>query len=134
MKQKIEHRNSKGQLHCEDGPAFINYYENGSKKYEAYYLNDKLHRTDGPATIGYYENGSKNYEVYYSNGQIHRIDGPAYIHYFKNGNKKYEQYYLNDFKLEDWCEKYNILFKTKRQQKHVIDNLEKIYKTFSIFK
>ena len=98
----IEHKNSKGHLHCEDGPAYIRYYENGSKEYEIYCLNNQLHKTDGPTII----------------------------YYFKNGNKKSETYYLNNLKLEDWCKIYNISF----EQKYVIDNLEKIYKTFFIFK
>jgi hypothetical protein len=111
MKKKIQHKNSKGQLHCENGPAVIKYYKNGNKEYEAYYLNHQHHRTDGPAL------------------------GPASISYFKNGNKEYdEDYYLNNIPIKDWCQKYNIPFDTKHQQKYVIDNLEKIYKTFSIFK
>jgi antitoxin component YwqK of YwqJK toxin-antitoxin module len=85
VKQNIEHKNSKGQLHCENGPAVIKYYKNGNKEYEAYYLNH----------------------------QHHRIDGPATIHYNENGNKKFEEYYLNNLKLKDWCKKYNILFERK---------------------
>jgi len=37
---------------------------------------------------------------------------------------------LNDLKLKDWCKKYNISF----EEKYVIDNLERIYKIYSVFK
>ena len=87
--KNIEHKNSKGQFHCENGPAVIYYYENGNKKYEAFILNH----------------------------QFHRIDGPACINYFENGNKKFEEYYLNNLKLKDWCKKYNIPFDTEHQKK-----------------
>jgi antitoxin component YwqK of YwqJK toxin-antitoxin module len=134
MKQNIEHKNSKGQLHCEYGPAIIYYYENGNKKSEIYYLNDQRHRADGPTIIDYFENNNKQEEHYFLNNKHHRTDGPAHISYLNNGNKKSEKYYLNDLTLENWCKTYNVSFKTKHEKKYVIDNLEKIYKTVSIFK
>ena len=61
------YRNSKGQLHREDGPAIE--YVSG---YKAWFLNGQRHRTDGPAIE--YANGDKEW---YLNGKLHRTDGPA---------------------------------------------------------
>ena len=44
------------------------YYRNGNVYYEIYFLNDKYHRTDGPAFIDYNEDGRVYREEYYLNG------------------------------------------------------------------
>lgn len=41
----------------------------------------KLHRVGGPALIVCYDNGSVKFEKYYINGIQHRKDGPALIDY-----------------------------------------------------
>ena len=84
-----------GKLHREDGPAITQYYENGNKKYDKYFIEGKLHREDGPAIICYRENGSKEYEEYYKTGERHRIDGPSREYFYENGNKICEVYYMN---------------------------------------
>ena len=82
--------------HREDGPAEIEYYKNGQKEYEAWYLNNKQHRKDGPAIIGYYnENGLKEYEAWYLNDKYHREDGPAFISYDLNDKIIFESYWQN---------------------------------------
>ena len=103
----IYYMNKYMQGHNLYGPAFIEFYENGNKKHEEYYINGKLHRKDGPARIGYYENGNKTCEGYYINGKLHRKDGPAYISYYEDGNKRQAEYYINDneYTLEVWLEK-----------------------------
>ncbi|MBD3198235.1 MAG: hypothetical protein GF317_24510 [Candidatus Lokiarchaeota archaeon] len=45
------------------------YYKNGQKKYEYWYLDGKLDRKDGPAVQCWYENGQKWYEYWYLNGK-----------------------------------------------------------------
>ncbi|MCP3681123.1 MAG: hypothetical protein GY861_00395, partial [bacterium] len=57
MSKDIQHKNSKGQLHNTNGPAVVEFYADGQKKSEVYYINDKLHNTNGPAFISWYENG-----------------------------------------------------------------------------
>jgi len=52
----IRWKNSKGQLHREDGPAVE--YVDGSK---FWYQNDKLHREDGPAVVNV--NGIKRWYI-----------------------------------------------------------------------
>jgi antitoxin component YwqK of YwqJK toxin-antitoxin module len=58
-------------------------------------LDDKLHRDDGPAYIEYYENGNIRGKTYFLNGNYHRPDGPAIISYYENGNVDYKSYNLN---------------------------------------
>lgn len=62
-----EWRNSKGELHREDGPA-IEYFD-GAKEW---YRNGELHREDGPAAE--YPDGER---LWFRNGKRHRKDGPA---------------------------------------------------------
>jgi len=54
------------------------------------------HRGDGPAIIEYHENGNIRYEEYWVNGRRHRFDGPAIIVYNANGDIIYESYFIND--------------------------------------
>ncbi len=70
----------KGQLHRENGPAFIG--KDGTKQWV---IKGNLHRTDGPA----YEmaNGHKQW---FLNGQLHRDDGPA--HELANGRQEWYQH------------------------------------------
>jgi len=65
--ERWEWKNSRGQLHREDGPAIE--YDNGDK---LWFLNGKCHREGGPAIE--YDNGDKEW---YLNGWLHREDGPA---------------------------------------------------------
>ena len=83
---KKVYKNSKGELHREDGPAVE--WSNGDKYW---YLNDHLHRTDGPAV-----ERTNGYKAWYLNGQRHRTDGPA-IEY-ENGDK---DWYLNSKRLTE---------------------------------
>lgn len=93
-------------LYCEDGPADIEYYNNGQTKREAYckskmcpYTYDKNHA----AIIEYYENGNKRYEMYNTkegNGP-HRSDGPAVIYYNEDGSIKDEFFYLHGEVVDD---------------------------------
>jgi len=53
------------------------------------------HREDGPAFIEYVNNGNVAYEVYYVNGKQHRLDGPASIFYAQNSNIQIVSYYIN---------------------------------------
>lgn len=65
--KEIEYRNSKGNLHREDGPAYIEY--DGT---EHWFYDGKRHREDGPAITTW--NGWKRW---YRHGRLHRTDGPA---------------------------------------------------------
>ncbi len=44
-------------LHNSNGPALIEFYENGILEYAAYYINGKQHREDGPAVFWNYSDG-----------------------------------------------------------------------------
>lgn len=90
----VEYR-YEGIRHREDGPAVVQYYKDGNKKYEAWSINNRPHREDGPAKIWYYENGNKEIEEWWIDNELHREDGPATIEYYENGNKQYESWYKN---------------------------------------
>ena len=83
-----------GNLHKEDGPAYIECNDNGTVWREYWYFNGKLHREGRPAVIEYNDDGSISYEEWYLNGQQHREDGPAYVEY-EDGSVSSEAWYLN---------------------------------------
>ena len=85
-KKCIEYRNSSGNLHREDGPAYI-----GADGDQVWRINGVSHREDGPAVI--YTNG---YQAYYINGKRHREDGPALI--YEDGD---QEWYINDKNVTD---------------------------------
>lgn len=80
------HRNSKLQLHKDDGPAVE--YITGTKYW---YINGKLHRIDGPAVE--HADGGKEW---YQNGQRHRLDGPAII-----WSSEHKDWYINDININN---------------------------------
>jgi len=60
--------------------------------WERYYLDDNMHREDGPASIYYYENGDVSNEYYKINGhEWNRENNPFRISYNKDGS--IEKYY-----------------------------------------
>jgi hypothetical protein len=42
----------------------VEYYDNGNKDYEEWFIHGYSHREDGPSCIGYNPDGSKNYETW----------------------------------------------------------------------
>jgi len=86
-------------LHKEDGPAHIQYYEDGTISTRAWGVNGMDHRENGPAYESYFDDGNKKMEVWYLNGIKHREDGPAYIFYNRDGTINTEEYYINGEEL-----------------------------------
>ena len=88
--KEIKYLNGKKELHNNNGPALVMYYENGNIKSKYWYQNGKLHRecegADLPVSVGYYENGNISCEEWYQNDEVHR-DGnlPAIIKYNIDG-------------------------------------------------
>ncbi len=96
-----------GELHCSNGPAYVDYLT-GDKKW---YRHGQLHRINGPAVIysdrsfEWYDHGelhrldgpavltSDVKQIWYRRGKIHRVDGPAII-----DNKKSEYMWYIDGK------------------------------------
>jgi len=105
----------------------IDYYDNGQKKYERWYLNDKYHREDGPANQGWYEDGQKSYEKWYLNSKVHREDGPAIQDWYKNGQISYEEWWLNDeeYSREKWIERLKEIESPHYEEQEVLYNAEK---------
>jgi antitoxin component YwqK of YwqJK toxin-antitoxin module len=84
----------------------VEYYPNGQKYREEYFLKNRSHRIDGPASQHWYENGQKEREMYYVNGSRHREDGPAIQTWWQNGIKQYDEYCLDnvEYSKEKWIE------------------------------
>lgn len=56
--------------HCENKPAHIKWYPNGTKKYEKWYINGLLHNLKNPAVTKWYPNGTKRYKAWYQYGVL----------------------------------------------------------------
>lgn len=74
----------------------IDYYDNGQKSYEEYFLNNERHRKWGPSYQIWYSNGQKYIESYWENGKLNRKYKPAYQRWFRNGQKEIEVYCSNN--------------------------------------
>lgn len=61
--------NNKFEIHRENLPAAIGFYNNGNIEREEYYMNDLLHREDGPAIKLYEQNGFLYFEDFYIKGK-----------------------------------------------------------------
>ena len=94
-----------GNLHREDGPAFIGYDKKGNITRKVWYINGKRHREDGPCLIEYDTDGSIVREEWFINDKLHRENAPAYITY-KNNKVSTENWYLNNqaHRLDDAAE------------------------------
>ena len=79
----------------------IVYYPNGNKKEECYWDLNELHREDGPAVMLWYDDGKIQSIQYLQNDMWHRTDGPANICFEENGNIYREGYYLNGEEYSD---------------------------------
>jgi hypothetical protein len=66
----IEWLSASGQLHRDprEGPALIVCYPTGRVMEECYCVHDRCHREDGPAVIEYGEDGSVRGEEYWLHG------------------------------------------------------------------
>jgi hypothetical protein len=63
--------------------------------YDSFKRAGELHREDGPACIVYYEDGTIYCEQYCINGMFHREVGPAFIKYGVNVRPMHESCYRN---------------------------------------
>ena len=116
-----------GELHREDGPAIQCWNIYGQKWIEQWVLNDKYHRVDGPAYQSWYENGQKKSERWYLNGKLHREDGPAYQRWYKDGQKEYEGWWLNnkEYSREEWVDKLKEIGSPYYEEQKILLDAEK---------
>ncbi len=124
--------NDKGQLHREDGPAWIQHnhdgyilelwYQNGrphrvvqrhndNVMEESWYKNGLNNRVVGAARIERIENGVVVLEQWHEHGNRHRVGGPAVIQRNEDGNVIEEDYYLYGLWIEkaDYIRRLNII-------------------------
>jgi antitoxin component YwqK of YwqJK toxin-antitoxin module len=79
------------------------YHSNGGVSLERYFNEDGLyHRLDGPAFIEYYEDGGVHTESWSRNDKGHREDGPAWISYEEDGSIDRIMFYLKDREIGFW--------------------------------
>jgi len=103
------------------------FYENGQKKSEIWYLNGELHREDGPAYQFWYKNGQKQYESWYLNNKRHREGGLAYQRWYENGQKKFEGWFLNDkrYTKEEWINELKEIGSEHYEEQKMLYDMEK---------
>ena len=83
-----------GKVHNK-GKPYIHFFNNNKIIAEEYYLNGILHCNDGPAVINYYFNDNVIKSVIYiQNSYFHRRYGPAEIWYNNNGTIDEEEYWF----------------------------------------
>lgn len=78
-----EYGSPRSILHREDGPALINYYDNGQIKEKRYMSNGKAHRTTGPAWIDFNKDGSVDDIAWF-------LDGTSYGEYYDGDGNELE--------------------------------------------
>jgi len=71
-----------GLLGRVDGPAIIEYDDDGRKKCVYYCSGGKYDKKDKPAYIGYFSDGNISELAWFENGLRHRVDGPARVKFY----------------------------------------------------
>lgn len=72
-----------GKQHREDGPAEVQWDENGNKEIEAWYKNGAWYKENGPAITAWYKNGVKSYEYWFN----HEGNEMTYLAWNEDGSK-----------------------------------------------
>ena len=109
--RKKEYR-TKGNLHNDNGPAFISYYFDGTNEVEAYFSNGNLceikewwrngnlrseSRYQNEKLIyskTYHENGKPKKEAHFLDDKLHNSNGPAFKSWDSGGDIRKEEYYV----------------------------------------
>ena len=89
-------------FHNDNGPAVVEYYEDGTLSSEYWYINGKKHNDNGPAEIWYSSDGSVQKKVWYINGYEQRENHPTCIWYFSSGivRAEYWRYHGNVHRID----------------------------------
>jgi len=77
-----------------DHGSFIEWYDNGQKRYEAAYEHGRLHGVE----TQWHRNGQKSTEQHYRHGLRH---GPRYV-WDENGTKRKEEHFCDDRPCGAW--------------------------------
>ncbi len=89
------YRNSAGQLHRLDGPAFEQFYADGSPRVREWWADGEQHRLDGPASEEWYPSGGLKIRMWCVKGRHHRLDGPAFEEWYAGGGPLMSKWFLN---------------------------------------
>tara|TARA_R110002049_G_scaffold1641_4_gene12486 strand:- start:11200 stop:11856 length:657 start_codon:yes stop_codon:yes gene_type:complete len=74
-----------GDLSRVDGPCELIYFPSGNKAREMWGVGGNIHRLDAPALQVWHGNGQLAQEIWGRHGNMHRDDGPAYSYWWPNG-------------------------------------------------
>lgn len=109
--RKKEYR-TEGNLHNDNGPAFISYYFDGTNEVEAYFSNGNLYEIKEWWRNGnlrsesryqnekliysktYHENGKPKKETHFLDDKLHNSNGPAFKSWDSGGDIRKEEYYI----------------------------------------
>ena len=96
----IERWYRNGELHREDGPAYVKRHPDGTVL-EGWHKDGELHHDGSPAWVERYPDGIV-VEQWYRNGRRHRDDGPALVGRSPDGTVESEAWWLDDKRVEQW--------------------------------
>jgi len=84
-----------GVFHNDNGPAWIQNYDDGTKKMIAFYKNGKLHSEQSdPSKQEFYSSGKLKLESYYENGRNNdRFGIPSVSEFYESGGLKGTNHY-----------------------------------------
>lgn len=100
--KSIFYMNDAFHFHNDNGPAIVEYYEDGTLSSEYWYINGKKHNNNGPAEIWYSSDGSVQKKAWYINGYEQRENHPTCIWYFSSGivRAEYWRYHGNMHRID----------------------------------
>ena len=76
------------------GQASLTFYHpDGTLKSELWFDEDKAHRVDGPAYVRYHRDGSRR-EHWYRDHQRHRTNGPALVEWARDGSIRQARWWI----------------------------------------
>jgi len=83
---------------------FNTYYDNNNLKKVTFYEDSKdyWNRYDGPAVVEYYENGNVKCESWFLDNKLNRFDGPAKTFYDIHGRIVKEEYFVKGVQYVDY--------------------------------
>jgi len=94
-----------GKTHRVDGPAYVEYRDDGSFLCESWYCHGSWHRdpAQGPASTWINPETGNRYENFFVNGRLHRdpAEGPADTVHDPNGVIIRETYFINGEQIGD---------------------------------
>jgi hypothetical protein len=87
------------ELNCSDIKICESFGDNQTLISRIWYRNGLRHRLDGPAYENFYADGTPHSHIWYQDDKFHRIDGPAIKYYNESGKCTAVEYWFNGKKV-----------------------------------